>query len=84
MLRMTPRLNTVFASRWKALWWAGSILITAYWSVPNKGENAADPDLAAVAQLVGAGMPGAEPSEAPPPPQHHVNPWARDAREAAA
>ena len=29
-----PKLNTVFASRWKALWWSAGILMTAYCSVP--------------------------------------------------
>ena len=37
MLR--PRLNTVFASRWKALWWAASILALAYCSVPSPDET---------------------------------------------
>ena len=30
-----PKLNTVFASRWKALTWAGFVLLTAYCSVPE-------------------------------------------------
>lgn len=29
----TPRMNTVFASRWKAVWWCASILATAYCTV---------------------------------------------------
>ncbi len=29
-----PRLTTVFASRWRAVWFAGSILLFAYMSVP--------------------------------------------------
>jgi hypothetical protein len=29
-----PRLNTVFASRWKALFWAISVLISAYFMIP--------------------------------------------------
>ncbi|WP_336981947.1 hypothetical protein [Altererythrobacter fulvus] len=29
-----PRLTTVFASRWKALWWAAAVLVTAYCSIP--------------------------------------------------
>ena len=33
-----PRLGTVFASRWKALWWAASILSLAYCSVPAPKE----------------------------------------------
>jgi len=29
-----PRLTTIFASRWKALWWAGSILLLTWSLVP--------------------------------------------------
>jgi hypothetical protein len=29
-----PRLSTVFASRWKAVWWSALILATAYCTVP--------------------------------------------------
>jgi hypothetical protein len=29
-----PRITTVFASRWKALWWSAGILMTAYCSIP--------------------------------------------------
>jgi hypothetical protein len=35
-----PRLTTVFASRWRALWFAGAILLTAYCSVPAPEETA--------------------------------------------
>lgn len=30
-----PRLTSVFASRWKALWWAGSILLLTWSLVPS-------------------------------------------------
>jgi hypothetical protein len=30
-----PKLNTVFASRWKALFWAAGVLLTAYCTVPS-------------------------------------------------
>ena len=30
-----PRITTVFASRWRALWFAASILLFAYMSVPE-------------------------------------------------
>lgn len=36
-----PRLNTVFASRWKAVWWSAVVLTTAYCSVPSPDETAA-------------------------------------------
>jgi hypothetical protein len=37
-----PGIGSVFASRWKALWWAGGILLTAYCSVPSKDESQQD------------------------------------------
>lgn len=33
-----PKLNTVFASRWKALIWASFVLLTAYCAVPAREE----------------------------------------------
>jgi hypothetical protein len=30
-----PRLNTVFASRWRALWFSASMLLLAYCSIPD-------------------------------------------------
>lgn len=30
-----PRLSTVFASRWRALWFAGATLMTAYCAIPH-------------------------------------------------
>jgi len=29
-----PKLTSVFASRWKAVWWSAMILATAYCTVP--------------------------------------------------
>ena len=64
-----PRLSTIFASRWKALWWSAGIMLTAYCSVPG-AEKPGDASKAAdidVPQLVG---------------KHgkmhhkHANPWA--------
>ena len=37
-----PRITTVFASRWKALWWSAGILATAYCSVPSAEESQED------------------------------------------
>ena len=42
MIPFGPRLNTVFASRWKALLWAGGILLTAYCTVPAREQTAAE------------------------------------------
>ena len=64
-----PRLNTVFASRWKAVLWSLGILLTAYCSVPS-------PDSGKIAGH--AVPPDAEASapDAPAPPGHR-NPWAK-------
>lgn len=35
-----PSIFSVFRSRWKALWWAGSILLLAYCTVPSPEESA--------------------------------------------
>jgi hypothetical protein len=61
----SPGLNTVFASRWKALIWAIGILITAYCSVPSEDESPTDIDA-----LVSQFQP---PAPAPVKPQ---SPWA--------
>ncbi len=37
-----PRITTVFASRWKALWWAAAVMLTAYCSIPAP-EDTPDP-----------------------------------------
>ncbi len=42
MAMFGPRLNTVFASRWKAVWWSAVVLLTAYCSVPSADETAAE------------------------------------------
>lgn len=65
-----PRLSTVFASRWKALWWAAMVLVTAFCSVPKKGEDDLDP-IAIATKVIGTPQPQA--TQAP----HHVNPWAK-------
>jgi hypothetical protein len=37
-----PSLKTVFASRWRALWFAASVMLTAYCSIPDAAEPATD------------------------------------------
>ena len=37
-----PKLSTIFASRWRALWFAGSTLLLAYCSIPSAEETEAD------------------------------------------
>jgi hypothetical protein len=44
-----PKLNTVFASRWKALWWCGSILLLAYSCVPSADQTKHDEEVKAAA-----------------------------------
>ena len=37
-----PKLNSVFASRWKALWWSAIVLATAYCTVPDADDGSVD------------------------------------------
>jgi hypothetical protein len=64
MIPFGPRMNTVFASRSKALLWAGGILLTAYCSVPSV-EQTRQEDAARAA-------PAAQPTRS--------NPWALDGK----
>jgi hypothetical protein len=77
MIPFGPKLNTVFASRWKALLWAGGVLLTAYCSVPSPDESAeADQSAQAVAQALDQAAGQAEaPDQAKPVPD---DPWALD------
>lgn len=36
-----PRLSTIFASRWRALWWAAGILFLAWQLVPAPDDSPA-------------------------------------------
>jgi hypothetical protein len=65
-----PRITTVFKSRWNALFWASSVLLTAYCSVPSENEPG---DAEQIAALVAATQ---KPAKAP---EHHANPWAKSA-----
>ena len=40
---MFGRYQNVFRSRWKALWWAAGILMTAYCTVPSPDETSSLP-----------------------------------------
>ncbi len=37
-----PPIKTVFASRWRALWFAASVMLTAYCSIPEATDTATD------------------------------------------
>ena len=63
MIPFGPKMNTVFASRWKALLWAGGIMLTAYCAVPTPEQTAAADAEAAAAQAHKAAI---------------RNPWALD------
>jgi hypothetical protein len=67
-----PRLTTVFRSRWRAVWWAVSILVGVYFSVPRSGDDDAGSQDAeqAIATLLNQQAPAE-------PPQQHSNPWAK-------
>ena len=65
---MFNKYQAVFRSRWRALFWASGVLLTAYCTVPSKDGD--DPTSALL--QAAAGQAG---HKAPP---HHVNPWALD------
>ena len=64
-----PKLNTVFKSRWNALFWSASMLLLAYCSVPAENEQS---DAEQIAALVAATH------KQDAKPDHHANPWAKD------
>jgi hypothetical protein len=70
-----PRITTVFRSRWRAVWFALSILAGVWWSVPRqRAEDSADERKAA--EAIAAMMQKQQPATAGKP-EHHVNPWAK-------
>ncbi|WP_159868567.1 hypothetical protein [Novosphingobium sp. 9U] len=57
-----PSMRTVFRSRWRALWWAAGVLVTAYCAVPSPDDDrSAKP---AVHQQAAASNPWAKDSAA--------------------
>jgi len=67
---MFGKYQAIFRSRWRALIWAGGVLLTAYCTVPSADEGAADPDQAVFAALMAANGQGSQKEH------KHVNPWA--------
>ena len=64
---MFGSIRTVFASRWKALWWAVGVMLTAYCSIPAP-DPAPDAKIAAThEEHINPWAKGYKPSEAPPP-----------------
>ena len=47
MLGFGTKLNTVFASRWKAVSWAAGIMLTAYCTIPSADQTQDDDQQAA-------------------------------------
>ena len=75
MIRTSPKLTQVFASRWKALWWAASVCLTAYCTIPSPGEK---PDASADQAVAMAGSMGFGPAAASGA-ETAANPWAAGA-----
>jgi hypothetical protein len=67
-----PKLTQVFASRWKALFWAASILVSAYFFIPKQGAHD-DSDNAQAMSMASRFLPGDAVSTATP-----LSPWAAD------
>ncbi|MGN6497158.1 MAG: hypothetical protein ACTHK5_07430 [Tsuneonella sp.] len=66
---MFTKYQNVFRSRWKALIWAGGVLVTAYCTVPSP-----DQDNSAALPFFDTGAKGSGSHAA----HKHVNPWALD------
>jgi len=60
-----PRLNTVFRSRWRALWFAASVLVSAWFTIPKQGEDPDDGAAPTVAAVLPGQTPAAQPSKSP-------------------
>lgn len=67
-----PKIRNVFKSRWHALFWAASILTTAYCTVPSPDGDDSDDPVTQFAESVAARA-GAQQQQA-----GHKNPWAKD------
>lgn len=67
-----PKIRNVFKSRWHAVAWSASILLTAYCSVPSP-DQINDPQSRKDAEAIAALLSGGKTAE----PAHHVNPWAK-------
>ena len=42
---MFNKYQNIFRSRWKALWWAAGVLLTAYCTVPSQDHKSASPPI---------------------------------------
>ncbi|NBC37052.1 hypothetical protein GTZ99_10840 [Novosphingobium sp. FSY-8] len=57
-----PRLTTVFASRWKAAFWASTVLLTAYCTAQGAKDKSEAQDAASAASTAQASPWGVEPA----------------------
>jgi len=65
-----PKIRNVFKSRWHALFWAASMLVTAYCSIPSADDDGSDDAVTQFATNVAA--------HAGEQNAGHKNPWAKD------
>ncbi|TCM18749.1 hypothetical protein EDF56_104281 [Novosphingobium sp. PhB165] len=66
-----PKIRNVFKSRWQAVFWSASMLLTAYCSIPSSDDDGGKDDSATqLAQQVAGHVAGHEAG--------HKNPWAKD------
>ena len=66
-----PKIRNVFKSRWNAVFWSASVLLTAYCSVPAPDQDSGG-TADEVQNLIAASHHGAKHETA------HGNPWAKD------
>ena len=76
MVMFAPKLNTVFASRWKALGWAASVMLSAYCSIPSQEETREQQATASQASIESLVAPVQQPTQT-------QSPWALDPPAAA-
>lgn len=75
-----PGIKTVFRTRWHALLWSGSILLTAWCSVPAQDDPAAGDAQAVQAALQAT---GSAVRQGGGHAARHANPWAKTDDQAA-
>ncbi|WP_260928696.1 hypothetical protein [Novosphingobium sp. 9] len=77
-----PKIRTVFRSRWNALFWSASVLLTAYCSIPSPDQtsDSSAKSTAADARKVAAAVQGttfdAGPDSDAKSGSDNTNPWA--------
>ena len=67
MLFPGPKLNTLFASRWKAIAWGAGVLLTAYCSIPSREESDQTDGATHTTQTTSATSPWARDPKPTPP-----------------